>query len=179
MLLIFRKDRLSLRFNIKGVPLFKFVSALIVPLIPAVVIFPAIWFTQGGFGLQSEFALPILLFDRDLRPLLSSIIVGVLWTLWHIGFYQNGVLYMLAAVIAFIAISLTLYYLVREVDFNIWVASFLHFGINLASLFYISIVNQVSYMLFNAFIWVALAIFLRVRYTRRETRTTTKAQHRL
>jgi len=190
MALIFRKDQLRLNFKLKEAPRSKFLWALLLPLIPAAVLFPIIWFTHESFRFQSDITSPIALLlmslalgavgeetgwrgylharlDRDLKPLVSSAIVALLWTLWHVGFYQNGALYVLFAVVAFTGFSITLYYLVREIDFNIWVASLFHFGINLASLFYISVVNQVSFMLLNALAWAVIATIVVIRQGRR------------
>lgn len=45
-------------------------------------------------------------------------------------------------------------------------ASLFHFGINLASLFYISVVNQASFMLVNALAWAVMATIVVMRQKR-------------
>lgn len=180
MLLIFRKDQHRLNFRLKGVPPAKFLWAVLLPLLAAVVVFPIVWFTRMGFRFQIDLSTPLPLFlaslalgalgeeigwrgylharlDREHRPLVSCLIVGVMWALWHVGFYQNGALYVLAGVVLLTAVTFTMYALLREMDFNLWVASAFHFGVNLANLFYFSVVNQTGYMLLNAVAWTALA----------------------
>jgi len=180
MLLIFRKDGVKLNFKLKQVSPARGFGALLLPMFPAVLIFPVVWLRQESFSLQYNLSTPLLLLlgslalgavgeeigwrgylhaslNRSLKPLASSAVVGTLWALWHFGFYQNGPVYVLLAVVAFIATSITMFAVLQDIDFNIWSASLFHYGINLSSLFYLSVINQASYMLLYAVAWVAVA----------------------
>lgn len=195
MLLIFRKDSLKLNFKLKQAPASRFLWAFILPMVPAALIFPIVWLTLESFSLQFNLSTPLLLLlaslalgavgeeigwrgylharlNRGLKPLASSAIVGTLWALWHFGFYQNGPVYVLLAVVAFIATSITMFATLRDIDFNIWVASLFHYGINLSSLFYLSVINQASYMLLYAVAWVAVAAIAMVWMQRTAPMTT-------
>lgn len=190
MLLIFRKDDLALNFKLKKIPSKKFWAAFLLPFIPAVLIFPTVWITQPSFALPSDLPPMLILatslalgamgeeigwrgylqvrLNWELKPLVSPLIVGTLWGLWHFGFYQNGPVFVLLAVIVFIAISVIMALLLMDIDFNLWVASLFHYGINLSSLVYFSVINQTSFMLFYAAAWTAVAA-ITVLWSRRRT----------
>ena len=95
--------------------------------------------------------------DRKLRPALSSLLVGVLWALWHVGLYQNGAVYMLFAVILITSYAFVAYALVRDIDFNVWVATLFHFAINMSNLMYLQVMTDTRLMAINALVWAALA----------------------
>ena len=103
--------------------------------------------------------------DARLSPLVSSVVVGVLWALWHVGLYQNGPAYMLLLVVLMVSYSIVLYRLLAGSRFNVWLAAAFHLGINLGNLPFLGVINELSFMAVNALVWaiVAAAVIFRRR----------------
>ena len=193
MLLIFRKDDQKLNLKIKQVTSAKFWRALLIPLIPAALILPTVWITQENFSFPKDLP-PLLILlislglgafgeeigwrgylnvrlNWELKPLMSALIVGTLWGLWHFGFYQNGPVFVLLAVIGFIGMSISMMILLQDINFNLWVASLFHLGINISSLIFLSVIDETGFMLLYAAAWVAVAAII-VFFKRRSDRET-------
>lgn len=97
--------------------------------------------------------------EKHNSVLLSSIIIGLIWGLWHIGHYKNGVLFMVGFLLFTIAASIILAYLLRDTNYNIIVAVLFHTSINLG--FYLLFKNSLTdskLMIINGIIWMIPAI---------------------
>lgn len=180
MLLVFRKDRFRITFFDRKVPASRYVFAVLIPTGGAVLIYliyrlffgapPPVattatpwilllWFPLGAIG--EELGWRGYLHKRlnpGLAGLISSVIVGMLWALWHVGMYQNGALYMAFFVILMISYSFVIYALVASIGFNVLVAAVFHMMINVANLFTYVIVNQVEFMMVSSLVWAAIAV---------------------
>lgn len=179
MLMIFRRDGHRLSVVDRRIPAARYALAALIPAGGALVVYlvnrvalggiePAdwtgvpwglvLWFPFGAVGeelgwrgyLQKRL-------DRQMTGLTSSMVVGVLWALWHVGMYQNGALYMVLFVLVMISYTVVLYALVHDVGFNLLVAALFHLVINLTNLFSFDVISEVTFMAVNAVVWAAIA----------------------
>ena len=180
MLLIFRKDRFRITFFDRTIPASRYLLTALTPLGGVVLVYLIyrvffgastseaqtvtpwillLWFPLGAIG--EELGWRGYLHKRlnpGLAGLISSVIVGTLWALWHVGMYQNGGLYMAFFVILMISYSFVIYALVAPIGFNVLVAAVFHMMINVANLFTYSIVTQVEFMMVSSLVWAAIAV---------------------
>ncbi len=181
MLLIFRKDRFRISFFDRTIPASRYLLALAIPLGGATLVwlihrlfFAAdaaatvatpwmllLWFPLGAIGEELGWRGYLhKRLDAGMAGLISSVIVGVLWALWHVGMYQNGALYMAFFVLLMVSYSVVIYALVASTGFNVLLAAVFHLGINIGSLLAYPVVNQVSFMIVNSLVWAAIALGL-------------------
>jgi uncharacterized protein len=103
--------------------------------------------------------------------LVSSLIVGIPWALWHVGLYQNGPVYMGVVVVLVTSYAVVLYALVEPTSFNIWVAALFHLCINITNVVFLRVMNDTAFMAGMALVWVAIAAGIvmmnRARFFRR------------
>lgn len=100
------------------------------------------------------------MFDERLAGLLSSLIVGVPWALWHAGLYQNGPVYMAFLALLLTSYTVVIYLLVYQTEFNVWIATLFHFSVNVANLLFLSVINSTTFMMVNAIAWAILAAII-------------------
>jgi membrane protease YdiL (CAAX protease family) len=186
MVWVFRKDGHTLNFSFWELTAKQIAKVFLLPLVPSALLLPVIWFTFPDFNLKLNLETPLILLLLNLAvgavgeetgwrgylhkrvskactPLVSIAIVSPLWLLWHVGLYQNGLLYMLAALFAFAGYTTVVYLMVRRLDFNIWVAAIFHFGVNIANLVFFTVINQTSFMALYSLAWAVMAIILYLR----------------
>ena len=180
MLLVFRKDRLRITFFDRHVPASRYLLAALIPIGGAVLIYliyrlffgaPAagastatpwillLWFPLGAIG--EELGWRGYLNNRlnaDMVGLASSVIVGTLWAFWHVGSYQNGMLYTLFFMLLMISYTVVIYALVSRIGFNVLVAAIFHLMINVGNLFSYAVVNRVDFLMVSSLVWAAIAI---------------------
>ena len=116
MLLLFRKDRFRITFFDRKVPASRYVLAALIPFGGAALVYLIyrvffsaaaaetvtatpwtllLWFPLGAIGEELGWRGYLHKhLDAGLAGLVSSVIVGTLWALWHVGMYHNGALYM-------------------------------------------------------------------------------------
>lgn len=179
MLLFFRRDRLNISFAASDLTARNSLLAFGLPFIPALVVFGIYRIVGAPAGVELQLpaslaaAAGILIgavgeeigwrgylhkmLDGRTRPLVSTLLVGVLWGLWHVHLYQNGILYMAAALVVFISFSLVVYQVVRRANFNVWLASLFHAAINLSFLWFFAILKEPEFMLLYAAVWLPFA----------------------
>lgn len=190
MLVLFRRDHLSLRPRPGEAGWRRYSLALAAPLLGAVVLLP----------LASRLITPVSLVDglRSLTPLWvagmlfgalgeeigwrgylqpvvrgrwsalgASLLVGTLWGLWHMQSWANGPLYMLFLVLAMVGYSTAITALIDDVPgARIPLAALFHLGINLANVPFLTFLHQPAFMGLNAAIWLGLAVL--AIYARRD-----------
>ena len=179
MLLVFRKDRLRITFFDRHVPASRYLLAALIPIGGAVLIYliyrlffgaPAagaptatpwillLWFPLGAVG--EELGWRGYLHNRlnaDMVGLASSVIVGTLWAFWHVGSYQNGMLYTLFFMLLMISYTVVIYAVVSRIGFNVLVAAIFHLMINVGNLFSYAVVNRVDFLMVSSLVWAAIA----------------------
>jgi membrane protease YdiL (CAAX protease family) len=178
MLVIFRGD--GHRFSIldPSIPPLRYVAAALVPLCGALAAYlintlmlgaipftaPTpwlllLWMPVGAFGEELGWRGYLhKRLDIHLTGLPSSFIVGIMWALWHVGLYQNGILYMGFVLLLIVSYSVVIYGLVQATAFNVILAAVFHLTINITNLFSYSIINEISFIVVNALVWAAIAV---------------------
>ena len=180
MLVIFRGDRHRFSVVDRSIPLSRYVVAALVPLGGALAAYLIntlivgaipfgdtapipwlllLWMPLGAFG--EELGWRGYLHKRlnvRLTGLPSSFIVGIMWALWHVGLYQNGILYMGFVLLLIVSYSVVIYGLVQATAFNVVLAAVFHLMINITNLFSYSIINEISFIVVNALVWAAIAV---------------------
>ena len=182
MLRLYRRDGLRLSLSLRGVSPWRLLTALVVPLAVAAVVYAVLRPEPGVAASSWWLLLPSIVvgalgeevgwrgylhqrLDPALAPLVSSALVGALWGAWHVGLWANGVVYMLGLLGLMIAYSIVLYRLLAGTRFNIWVAAAFHLGINLANLPFLVVISGVGprFIIVNAAIWAIVAAVVVVR----------------
>ncbi len=106
-----------------------------------------------------SFLQPIL--ERKNSVLLASIIVGLIWGLWHIGHYKNGLFFMIAFLIFTISASIILAWISRDTKYNILVAIAFHTAINLGFfVFFKNSLTDSKLMFVNGVVWMLSALVI-------------------
>ena len=100
------------------------------------------------------------LLDKRLNGLTAFLIVGVLWSLWHVGLYQNGVLYMLFFTLATIGYSATMAWLFRNDDYNVILAGLFHFAVSLGFFMLKDALADLRLMALNGLAWIGIAVVI-------------------
>jgi membrane protease YdiL (CAAX protease family) len=195
MLIIFRNKQSEISLNFKKVSLKQVVDAIIYPLLAYAVVYliislinPQLSFKTFQIQVGALYLVGMLAgaigeeigwrgyfqkyLENKISPVASCLIVGILWALWHVGLYKNGLIYMVLAVISITGYTFVLYYLFSKNQFNIWIAAVFHFFINLSNLAFIlidngersfDVLNSTQFMLVNAVVWTVIVILLVMR----------------
>ena len=194
MLLLFRKDGLSLRPNLRAAGWTRPVVAPAIPLLVAAALLPAVtrlfgstggaaltpvWVAGMAFGALGE----EIGWRGYLQPLLRrlwgafavSLLVGLLWGLWHMQMWANGPVFMAFLVLSMVGYSLVITALIDDAPGGrILIAALFHLGINLGNVMYFDHLTATGFMALNAAAWLvtaAVAVVLRRRlfFARKET----------
>jgi membrane protease YdiL (CAAX protease family) len=97
--------------------------------------------------------------EKNYSVLLASIIVGLIWGLWHIGHYKNGLFFMIGFLIFTISASIILAWVLRDTKFNIIISVLFHISINIG--FFVLFKNSLTdskLMIINGIVWMIPAI---------------------
>lgn len=109
----------------------------------------------GAFGEEigwRSFLQPIL--EKKNSILISSIFVGIIWGLWHIGHYKSGLLYMAGFLMFTISASIIIAWLMKGTAYNLIVSAMFHLSINICFLvFFHNSMTDNKYMLVNGLVW--------------------------
>jgi uncharacterized protein len=106
--------------------------------------------------------------ERKYVMIPSAIIVGLFWGLWHIGNYQNGIVFMIGFLLFTISASLILRILLDQTENNLMVSIFFHLSIN--SGFFVFFKNSLTnekMICGNGIIWTLTALALSVIWNRK------------
>ena len=184
MVLIFRKDGLRLSLFDKAIKVRRYLLAFLVPIGGALITYPIAGAISGtlNFGIPANVPWTLLIWfpfgalgeeagwrgymheriDRGLPGLFSSIVIGTMWALWHVGIYANGLVYVAFFLLLMISYSVLIYALAADIQFNILVAAIFHMAINLTNMFSFNIINSLEFIITNSLVWagIALAVFL-------------------
>lgn len=114
----------------------------------------------GAFGEEigwRSFLQP--LFEKKNSVLITSVLVGVIWGLWHVGHYKNGLLFMIGFLLFTISVSIIIAWLLRGTGYNLIISAIFHLSINIGFLiFYQNSMTDTKFMLINGIIWLITAI---------------------
>lgn len=93
--------------------------------------------------------------------LISSIIVGIIWGLWHIGHYKNGIIFMIGFLMFTISASIFIAWLLEGTEYNLIISALFHLIINICFLvFFHNSMTDSKYMLINGIVWLIPTILL-------------------
>ena len=101
--------------------------------------------------------------DPRLRGIVSSILVGILWTPIHIQFLAQGPLLILFLALLIVSYSIVIYALVHDTDFNVLLASIFHLAINVSNLLFLDVIYELPFMMINSLVWAVLAVIVVLR----------------
>jgi membrane protease YdiL (CAAX protease family) len=181
MLVTFRKDNIKLTIAVRGTQTLKYIGAVGIPLLVSVVLFLSYRQFIGQLSIQpiSGISLLILLggmllgaFGEELgwrgylqrlvegkvNVLMASLLVGLLWGLWHVGNYQYGPIWMLFFVLSTLAYSVIMVWLLQGTDYNVTIAWLFHFAVNVGFYILKGVSTDLRLMLLNGIVWVIVAI---------------------
>ncbi|MFN8395966.1 MAG: type II CAAX endopeptidase family protein [Bacteroidia bacterium] len=101
------------------------------------------------------------LMEKRNAVLFSSILVGIVWGLWHIGHYKNGPLYMIGFLLFTVSASMIVAWLMKGTEYNLIITALFHFSINFCFLaFFRNSMTDSKLMLVNGIVWAIPAIGL-------------------
>jgi membrane protease YdiL (CAAX protease family) len=103
-----------------------------------------------------------------MNGLTSSLLVGVLWTLFHMPYFEGGVLYMAFFGLGLVSLSVMMYALLADYQFNVLGATLFHLAINLTSALAASLVVGFSLPFMIAYGTIAALIATVVVSVRRD-----------
>jgi uncharacterized protein len=102
--------------------------------------------------------------EREYSVSLTSVLVGMVWGLWHIGHYKNGALFMFGFLCFTISASIVIRFILRETNYNLWLSVFFHVAINIGFyLFYKSSLTNANMIIVNAIVWAIPALFILIK----------------
>jgi len=93
----------------------------------------------------------------------SSVIVGLVWGIWHIGHFMNGPIFMLGFLIFTISVSIIIAFLYKNTQYNIIISSLFHASINIGfTIYFTNGFENISFFLVISFVWLITAIIILV-----------------
>jgi membrane protease YdiL (CAAX protease family) len=101
------------------------------------------------------------LLDRKYPIIISSVIVGLIWGLWHINHFINGPVFVLEFLLFTVSYSIIIKFLLKNTEYNIFVSSMFHASLNISFKIFLEN-NYVNIKLFliNGIIWTIFAIII-------------------
>lgn len=187
MILLFRKDRHTMVFFSKDTTTVRYLAAALVPAGAALLV----WLIASLLSIQPSgeppayASLPLLLLwmpfgalgeeigwrgylhktlDSRMRGVVSSVIVGLLWTPIHLSFFGRGLAMVVLLFLLITAYSIVMFALVRDQGFNVLLATIFHLAINVGNLLFLDIIYETPLMVINASIWAILAAIVMMRH---------------
>ena len=87
-----------------------------------------------------------------MNGLLSSVLVGTLWMLFHVHFLGQGPVFLLFFALVLISQSIILYALIRDTSFSVLLATIFHWSFNLINLTILDVIYETSYMMVSGMV---------------------------
>jgi len=92
---------------------------------------------------------------------ISSLIVGMVWGLWHIGHYMNGPIFMLVFLTFTISVSLVMMFILKNTKHNIIISAVFHFSINIGfGICFTEGFGNIKLFLINSSVWLMVALIV-------------------
>ena len=91
----------------------------------------------------------------------SSVIVGLIWGIWHIGHFINGPIFMLGFLVFTISVSIIIAFLYKNTQYNIVISSLFHASINIGfTIYFTNGFENIKFFLVISFVWLITAIII-------------------
>ena len=184
MLLFFRKDKHSIKFEFKSNQVKKYLLSIGYPiLITAIAIIAVILFTErlgwsqltlipslvviastliGSIGEEigwRSYLQPTL--NKKMNLFWSSILTAALWAPWHVGNFSYGITYAIGFILAIFGYTFFISYLIKDTKFNLVIAVLFHWFVNLAnSVAPTNTLLSSEFMLTLGMVWIIAALIL-------------------
>jgi uncharacterized protein len=92
---------------------------------------------------------------------ISSLIVGIIWGVWHIGHFMNGPIFMLGFLIFTISVSMVIMFLLKNTKHNIIISALFHFSINIGfGIYFTEGFENIKLFLINSSVWLIVALII-------------------
>ena len=121
-----------------------------------------IWIIIGAAGEEigwRSFLQPML--DKKYPIIISSIIVGTIWGLWHINHFANGVIFVFGFLIFAISASIIVMFLLKNTEYSIYVSTIYHASINISFKIFLEYsYGNAKLFLLNGIIWSIFAMII-------------------
>ena len=183
MLVSFRKESLKLTIAVRGTQALKYVGSVGIPLLVFVVLFLSYRLLIGPLSIQPMGGISLLilmggillgafgeelgwrgylqrLVEGKVNVLIASLLVGLLWGLWHVGNYQYGPIYLLFFILSTLAYSVIMVRLLRGTNYNVVVACLFHSAVNVSFYLLKAVLTDVRLMVLNGIVWVVIAVVI-------------------
>jgi uncharacterized protein len=184
MLVIFKKDNVRLTIAVTGTQTLKYIGAVGIPLLVSGALFLSYSQFIAPLSIQPISGISLLIFlggtllgafgeelgwrgylqrivEGKVNVLIASLLVGVLWGLWHVMNYQFGPIYLLFFVLFACACSVIMAWLLKGTDYNVVIAGLFHFAVNVG--FYIllrEVSSDLRLMMLMGLVWVVVAVVI-------------------
>jgi membrane protease YdiL (CAAX protease family) len=113
-----------------------------------------------------------------LSPLVSSLVVGLLWMPFHVQLWPGGVPFLLFFALGTVSLSVMAYALLAEYEFNVLGATLFHLGTNLGTTLFYGHVLSFTLPLMVAYGTIAAALAAVVMWLRRDLFSATGPENR-
>ena len=158
MLLLFRKDKHSIKFAFKASQMKNYLAAIILPIILSLgAILVSVFITHSLTFAQVSFIPSLMLaiftlvgsigeeigwrgylqptLNKKMNLFWSSVVVSALWIPWHVGNFGYGTLFTIGFFLVILSYSFLISYLIKDTKFNLLIAVLFHWFVNLANSF--------------------------------------------
>jgi membrane protease YdiL (CAAX protease family) len=182
MLIFFKKDKIKINLSVKDVGILKYSIATLLPLIVSGVVFLIYnqFIGNANFKIDSPLVFLVILggmfigafgeefgwrgylqklLKQKQNALISGILIGLLWGLWHIGNYQYGLFYLIFFLLSTIGSSVVLVWLLHKTNYNVRLATLFHISLNIGYyVFFRDVLSDPRFMLVNGVTWIIISI---------------------
>jgi len=128
--------------------------------IPYIMLNYGIWLIIGAAGEEigwRSFLQPLL--DKKYPIIISSVIVGSIWGLWHINHFINGPIFVFGFLLSTISYSIIIMFLLKNTEYSIFISSMFHASMNISyKIFLENSYSNVKLFLINGIVWSVIAI---------------------
>jgi membrane protease YdiL (CAAX protease family) len=106
-----------------------------------------------------SFLQPLL--EYKYSKFVSSLIVGLIWGVWHIIHYKNGIIFMAGYILFTVSVSIVFVYLLKDTQNNLIISAIFHTAINASfmSFFYNNYTN-IKLWSISWIVWLIAAIIV-------------------
>jgi membrane protease YdiL (CAAX protease family) len=187
-MLIFRKrDSVRITFFDPEMPLQRYLWAFLLPLSHGLLAFVFALLVLGdpqGMSLTATGVLTMIIgavgeeigwrgyLHKRIAPhmsgLTSSLLVGVLWTLFHVQYYEGGLLFMVLMGMVYVSLTIMAYAALADYAFNVLGATVFHLAINLTAALVAGLVLSFRLPFVIAYSVIAALIAAAVVFQRRD-----------